>query len=209
MNTIDYLILKEFSGLNEADKKSIIELTETMAAMTDEQAAAFKELTEKTILAIPPEDRNGAHNWFVNYAAEAIQEGATLPELLAEWQEGRQEGHCFYTEPRPEPTAEESRMKEAEIFTKMYHSNKTMEMICNCDNWFIAGNNEELADVINAFLNLPAPYNATYDVALRYCVQLLSALYNLGVIHGIRKERERRKEGGKANGTKEAEPAGT
>ena len=191
MNTIDFLILKEFSELTEAGKKSIIDLTKTLSDMTDEQAAAFKELTEKTILAIPPEDRNGAHNRFVNYAAEAIQEGATLLELLAEWQEGRQEGHCFYTEPAPKPTAEEIRMKEAEIFINLYHCNKTMEMICNCDNWFIAGN-KELTEVIDAFTNLPEPQNAPYNIALRHGVQLLAALYNLGVIHGIRKERARR-----------------
>ena len=41
MNTIDFLILKEFSKLTEAEKKSIIDLTKTMAAMTDEQTAAF------------------------------------------------------------------------------------------------------------------------------------------------------------------------
>ena len=188
MNTIDFLILKEFSELTAAEKKNIINLTKTMAAMTDEQTAAFKELTEKTILSIPPKDRNGAHCWFVNYAAEAIQEGATLPELLAEWQKGRAEGHCYYTEPKPEPTEEEKRMKEAEIFAKMYHCNKTMEMICNCRNWFIVGN-KELSEVIDAFTNLPTPHNEPYDIALRYGAQMLSALYNLGVIHGIRKER--------------------
>ena len=196
MNTIDFLILKEFSKLTEAEKKSIIDLTKTMAAMTDEKTAAFKELSEKTILAIPPKDRNGAHSWFVNYAAEAIQEGATLSELLAEWQEGRAEGHCYYTEPTPEPTAEDKRMKEAEIFANLYQCNNTMKLICNCNNWFIVGN-PELQEVINAFIKLPPPYNAPYEVALRHGVQLLAALYNLGMIHGIRKERARRAEGEK------------
>lgn len=196
MNAIDFLILREFGGLTEAEKKNVIDLTKTMAAMTDEQAADFHELIEKTILAIPTKDRNRAHSYFVNYAAEAIQEGATLPELLAEWQEGRQEGHALYTEPAPEPTAEEIRMKEAEIFARLYHCNKTMEMICNCSNWFIAGN-KELTEVIDAFTNLPEPHNVPYDIALRHGVQMLAALYNLGVIHGIRKERARRAEGGK------------
>lgn len=67
--------------------------------------------------------------------------------------------------------------------------------------------NHEVKEVINVFRELPEPYKSFYNVTFNHGLNLLFSLYTLGVIHGIRIERKRRK--GKDYGTGNTEPAGT
>ena len=55
---------------------------------------------------------------------------------------------------------------------------------------------KEVQEVIDVFMGLPEPHNTFYDLAFRNCIDLLFSLYTLGLIHGIRAERQRRKKGG-------------
>lgn len=54
----------------------------------------------------------------------------------------------------------------------------------------------EVQEVIDVFRGLPEPHNTFYNLAFNHCIDLLFSLYTLGLIHGIRAERQRRKKGG-------------
>ena len=89
MDSIDNEILKMFSTLSESEKNDFIELVKNMSAMTKEQFAIFNELIEKTLKTVQESRLNKNHASFMRYAAKAVKDGATLTELLQEW-----EGSC-------------------------------------------------------------------------------------------------------------------
>lgn len=183
----------ELAGkLQESDKKEVMDVIQTLAAMTKEQHRIYDALMEKTILTIPEDDMNRGHSEFISYAAEAVCNGATLEELLEKWGEFTQEGKFL---PAEEKAPEGGTNAEVDLFNKIYNSNKTMKILCHCENWFRPAD-REISNVIKAFAALPEPHNAIYKIALKDAWHLLAALYNLGRIHGIRAERERHQEGG-------------
>ena len=53
--------------------------------------------------------------------------------------------------------------------------------------------NPEVKEVINTFLDLPEPHGPFYKSVLNYELEFLFSLYTLGMIHGIRQERERKR----------------
>lgn len=209
MKNVDTGNIKNFcelaGKLQESDKKEVMDVIQTLAAMTKEQHRIYDALMEKTILTIPEDDMNRGHSEFISYAAEAVRNGATLEELLEKWAEFTQEGKFL---PAEQKAPEGETNAEVDLFNKIYHSNKTMEMLCHCENWFRAAD-EEISDVIKAFAELPEPHNAIYIIALKDAWHLLAALYNLGRIHGIRAERERQQKRGKENGTGNQTQTGT
>lgn len=209
MKNVDTGNIKNFcelaGKLQESDKKEVMDVIQTLAAMTKEQHRIYDALMEKTILTIPEDDMNRGHSEFISYAAEAVCNGATLEELLEKWAEFTQEGKFL---PAEQKAPEGETNAEVDLFNKIYHSNKTMEMLCHCENWFRAAD-EEISDVIKAFAELPEPYNANYKKTFKEAWQLLAAIYNLGRIHGIRAERERQQKRGKENGTGNQTQTGT
>lgn len=197
MSNLDGKFVKEFCKLQEADKTEVITTMETLAAMTKEQHRIYDALMEKTILTIPEDDMNRGHSEFISYAAEAVRNGATLEAMLETWAVYSREGKFL---PAEEKAPEGGTNAEVDLFNKIYRSNKTMKMLCHCENWFRPAVGE-ISNVIKAFAELPEPHNAIYKIALKDAWHLLAALYNLGRIHGIRAERERQQKRGKEYGT--------
>ena len=207
MKTIDAEIIKQFGKLTESEKKDVIALIKNMAAMTKEQRAMFCELAEKTIKTIPEGKLNRTHSFFMRYAAEAIREGATLPELLEEWQEYKQE-----SDPVP---AQEKQPKSCQPppcmqgnFTWVWDKSPIMQMLaCNTESMFLG--DPEVQEVWKVFNNLAEPQGSLYRLVMHddNGINMLYSFYTLGLIHGIRKERARHKRG-KGHGTAGTEPAG-
>ncbi len=91
---------KEFCKLQGADKTEVIDTMKTLVAMTSEQHTIFNELMKKTIKTIPETKLNRAHASFITYATAAIREGATMPELLEDWQQYYTKGDSPATKPK-------------------------------------------------------------------------------------------------------------
>ena len=96
MKNVDTGNIKNFcelaGKLQESDKKEVMDVIQTLAAMTKEQHRIYDALMEKTILTIPEDDMNRGHSEFISYAAEAVRNGATLEAMLETWAVYSREG---------------------------------------------------------------------------------------------------------------------
>ena len=80
---------------------------------------------------------------------------------------------------------------KTEIF--VWDKSPVLSMIGKATTFQFMGN-PEVSEVINTFRELPEPYGSFYKVTFNHGIDLLFSLYILGTIHGIRAERQRRKE---------------
>ena len=80
---------------------------------------------------------------------------------------------------------------------EVYKANAVMKMLGNQCLFMAALEDKklrhEIKSIENAYTDNTKPFFGLYRLAFRHCFDMLIDLYNLGVIHGIRKERQRRK----------------
>lgn len=78
--------------------------------------------------------------------------------------------------------------KTNEIF--VWNTSPVMRMIGKNTSALFMGNHE-VQEVLNTFRELPEPHGSFYKTVFNHGIDLIFAVYTLGVIHGIRQERER------------------
>ncbi len=80
---------------------------------------------------------------------------------------------------------------------EVYKANAVMKMLGNQCSFMAALDDKDLRQEIKsiekAYTDNTKHFSGLYRLAFRHCFDMLVDMYNLGVIHGIRSERKRRK----------------
>ncbi len=80
---------------------------------------------------------------------------------------------------------------------EVYKANAVMKMLGNQCSFMAALEDKklrhEIKSIERAYTDNAKLFSGLYRLAFRHCFDMLVDMYNLGVIHGIRSERKRRK----------------